>query len=79
MSKPKGIVEINVDWCKGCNVCAAVCPTNVLELDRIKAIMTVKYPEKCIGCKQCELVCPDFCIFVFTPEEFEEITGSKSA
>ncbi|SNR59228.1 4Fe-4S binding protein [Desulfurobacterium atlanticum] len=79
MTKPKGIVEINVEWCKGCNVCASVCPTDVLELDRVRAVMTVKHPEKCIGCNQCEMICPDFCIYVFKPEEFEEITGSKSA
>ncbi len=76
---PKGIVEVNVDWCKGCNICAAVCPTGVLELDRVKAVMQVKNPEKCIGCRQCEMICPDFCIFVFTPEEFEQISGMKSA
>ena len=69
----KGIVVVKEEWCEGCNICAAVCPTQVLKLDKVKAVMTVAHPEKCIGCKQCEMICPDFCIYVFTPEEYEEI------
>ena len=68
---PKGIVEIREDWCKGCNVCAMVCPSGVLELDRFASKMRVKNPEKCIGCGQCEASCPDFCIYVFKPSEIE--------
>jgi 2-oxoglutarate ferredoxin oxidoreductase subunit delta len=53
-----------------------VCPTKVLELDKVKAVMKVVAPEKCVGCKQCEMICPDFCIYVFTPEEYEEIVSA---
>jgi len=72
----KGIVVVKEEWCKGCNICAAVCPTKVLELDKVKAVMKVVAPEKCIGCKQCEMICPDFCIYVFTPEEYQEIASA---
>lgn len=72
----KGIVVVNEKWCKGCNICASVCPAGVLKLDRVKSLMTVAHPEKCIGCKQCEMSCPDFCIYVFTPEEYEEIQSA---
>ena len=33
MSSPKGEVEIIEQYCKGCNICVAFCPTNVLEMD----------------------------------------------
>ena len=51
-------VIINRDWCKGCGICVAFCPKEVLVLDdQDKACWA--YPEKCISCGLCELRCPD--------------------
>ena len=59
--KPKKRVVINRDWCKGCGICVAFCPKEVLALDdQDKANWA--HPEKCINCGLCELLCPDMAI-----------------
>lgn len=64
-------IEINRDFCKGCGICVAFCPKEVLELDdHEKAV--VKRLEKCNACMLCELRCPDIAIEVRS-EEREEV------
>ncbi len=58
--------------CKGCGLCVALCPKNVLALDTLGKVY-VKNPEDCIACGQCELRCPDYAIFV------DKITDEKEA
>ena len=54
-------VKINREWCKGCGICAAFCPKEVLEMDDDgKALWA--HPENCINCGLCELRCPDIAI-----------------
>ncbi len=56
-------IEVNPDWCKGCNVCVAFCPKQVLALDeRGKAY--VANIDACIWCRECELRCPDLAVTV---------------
>jgi NAD-dependent dihydropyrimidine dehydrogenase PreA subunit len=55
-------LEIVDAWCKGCDLCVAFCPKDVLELRRGLAV--VKDLEKCTACNICELMCPDFAIKV---------------
>ena len=54
-------------WCKGCGICAAFCPREVLEIKQEK--VQIKAPEKCIFCAQCELRCPDYAIYLVNVEE----------
>ncbi len=49
-------------YCKGCNICVAFCPKQVLVLKDGKVFP--ERPELCIGCRMCELRCPDFAIEV---------------
>ena len=49
-------------YCKGCNICVAFCPKQVLILKNGKVFP--ERPQLCIGCKACELRCPDFAIEV---------------
>jgi 2-oxoglutarate ferredoxin oxidoreductase subunit delta len=61
--KSKKKLVINRDWCKGCGICVAYCPRNVLALDEDGKV-TAPRLEDCIYCKLCELRCPDFAIEV---------------
>ena len=63
-------VEFYRDWCKGCGICAAFCPTTALALEK-DGLPYLAYPEKCTLCKLCELRCPDFAITVIAEEEGE--------
>lgn len=55
-------LKLEVEWCKGCGICVAFCPKNVLELDHDK--IRVKDMDSCIKCGQCELRCPDYAIYL---------------
>ena len=49
-------------YCKGCEICPKLCPTQVLGMEMFK--VKVLDIDKCIICNACELRCPDFAIFV---------------
>ncbi|WP_028319540.1 4Fe-4S dicluster domain-containing protein [Desulfobulbus elongatus] len=59
---------IRREWCKGCGICVALCPKQVLELDGEDKSVPAR-PEDCICCRMCELRCPDLAITVLTDEE----------
>lgn len=54
-------LEINTKWCKGCGICVAFCPKNVLALNNKVFIAD---DEACIFCGTCERLCPDFAIYI---------------
>jgi len=61
---------INEYLCKGCGICATVCPVKVLAVSRTRVnprglnVAETVNPEKCIGCRLCEITCPDFAIAI---------------
>lgn len=55
-------VYINKSWCKGCEICVAFCPKNVLAMEKGKP--KVINLEACTGCQLCEIYCPDFALKV---------------
>lgn len=67
---------INRDWCKGCGICVALCPKQVLELDRHDKVVAAR-PKDCICCRLCEIRCPDLAIEILleTDEEQEKPHG----
>ena len=70
MAKVKGAVVVNIERCKGCNLCVVACPTNVLDLDKqVNSkgyhFAYMKNGDECIGCANCGCVCPDGCITVY--------------
>ena len=73
--KSRGTVTIDVDHCKGCDLCIPACPPGVLAMSTAVNHMGYRYPELhagCTGCAACLLVCPDFVFEVFrfdTPVE----------
>lgn len=60
--KPAPTILIIDARCKGCDLCVAACPKDVLAMKGGKAI--VVKPDDCNGCMLCELRCPDFAIIV---------------
>jgi len=70
MAKIKGTVVVNVERCKGCELCVVACPTNVLAMTKEVNKKGYHYAymvdeDACIGCASCGLVCPDGCITVY--------------
>ena len=64
-------LKTDVSWCKGCGICVAFCPKQVLEIELGK--IKIARPEDCIRCGQCELRCPDYAIYLEEmPEDHNE-------
>lgn len=62
MPKTEKSLTVDKKWCKGCGICVAFCPKNVLEIKDGK--INIKDLDSCIQCGQCELRCPDFAIYL---------------
>jgi len=65
----KGDVVINIERCKGCEVCLSACPNEVLalssEVNSKGYHYAIKVNAECIGCANCAVVCPDAVITVY--------------
>lgn len=75
----KSEFTLKLDRCKGCGICVAFCPKQVLALDTLGKVYVANH-EKCIACGQCELRCPDYAIFMDKvvakkTQRFDETTG----
>jgi indolepyruvate ferredoxin oxidoreductase beta subunit len=57
------LVRIERSWCKGCDICIAVCPERCLVLDKLD-VAVFAHPERCTGCQLCAWLCPDLAIDV---------------
>lgn len=61
---------VDIELCKGCEVCKANCPTQVIGMEQNVNNKGYHYaymenPEACIGCTNCATVCPDGVITVY--------------
>lgn len=67
--KVKGRVEIEVQRCKGCELCTVECKEQALSLSDTINIKGYRYAvannDLCTGCVNCALVCPDAVITVY--------------
>ncbi len=65
----KGFIEVDEQRCKGCQLCATVCPVQAIgyaDKTNEKGYYFAKMiNDKCIGCASCAEVCPDSVITVF--------------
>ncbi|HPS46527.1 MAG TPA: 4Fe-4S dicluster domain-containing protein [Bacteroidales bacterium] len=70
MAKLKGAIVIDIERCKGCEVCAATCPEKVIAMAKAVNNKGYHYAEPvnsdaCTGCTNCAVVCPDAVITVY--------------
>ncbi|MBE6211204.1 MAG: 4Fe-4S dicluster domain-containing protein [Alistipes sp.] len=75
MAKIKGKIVVDAERCKGCGVCVASCPLDVLALSTFVnskgyPVAEMAKPDACTGCASCGIICPDSCITVYR-QKFE--------
>ncbi len=59
-------LNIDLDRCTSCGICAEVCPGHVLALDKNDTPIE-KYPDDCWYCGCCQADCPVDCIEIIFP------------
>ena len=74
-----GRIIINIERCKGCGLCVAVCPKSGITISK-KSNKSGYFPAEatnsdCTGCAVCAIICPDAAIEVFCESK---VTASKS-
>jgi 2-oxoglutarate ferredoxin oxidoreductase subunit delta len=70
MAKVKGDIVIDIEKCKGCQVCIPACPQDVIAVSKNVNGKGYNYAEPvnddaCTGCANCAVVCPDGVITVY--------------
>ena len=67
--KVKGKIEIDIQKCKGCELCTIVCKEDALHLSKDINNKGYRYlvaiNDDCNGCANCALICPDGVIKVY--------------
>jgi 2-oxoglutarate ferredoxin oxidoreductase subunit delta len=70
MAKIKGAIVVDIEQCKGCEVCTVACPEEVIAMSKEVNHKGYHYayaekPDACTGCVNCAIVCPDGVISVY--------------
>ena len=67
----KGRIVVDVERCKGCELCREACPQDVIDLANqlngqgYRPVILLDPEHDCTGCALCAVVCPDGCITVY--------------
>ena len=67
----QGRIVIDSERCKGCELCASVCPQNVIHISSAfnsKGYQPAELADPlgaCTGCAVCAIICPDIAITVY--------------
>ncbi len=59
--RTRGHIDIDVDQCIKCGICARKCPTNAITVDRDASTWEIQRMQ-CIQCGCCAEVCPKKCL-----------------
>lgn len=69
MAKAIGDIIVDVEKCKGCELCIDACPEETLGLSSKINQKGYRYAitivSNCTGCANCAIICPDACISVY--------------
>ncbi len=70
MAKVRGAIVVDVEHCKGCEICMVTCPDQVIGMatevnGKGYHYAYMENPEQCTGCVNCAIVCPDGVITVY--------------
>jgi 2-oxoglutarate ferredoxin oxidoreductase subunit delta len=79
MAKVKGTIVVDIEKCKGCELCVVACPTKVIRLapdvnGKGYHFAYMELPDECTGCSNCAEVCPDVVIQVYRLKPKKEET-----
>ena len=76
----RGTVVIDVDACKGCELCIDACPPGVLVMTGHDVnARGYRYPllvAGCTACRACSQICPDFVFQVYKFDDPVELPGA---
>ncbi len=83
MARSVGTVVIDVETCKGCELCIPICPPKVLDMSTAVNAIGFRYPllarDGCTGCELCAEICPDYCFEVYRTPSPARATGEEAA
>jgi 2-oxoglutarate ferredoxin oxidoreductase subunit delta len=69
MAKVIGEIIVDIERCKGCEVCVPACPHTVIAMsesvNRKGYRFAISVNDECTGCTNCAIVCPDGAITVY--------------
>jgi 2-oxoglutarate ferredoxin oxidoreductase subunit delta len=70
MAKVRGAIVVDIEKCKGCEVCIPSCLPQVIDMAQEVNHKGYHYaymanPNACTGCTNCAIVCPDGAITVY--------------
>ena len=77
MTKTIDKVKIIRERCKGCGLCPAVCPVNIIKIsDKVNNLgyhpAEITDQHKCISCGRCAIICPDLAARVAKMEKDDQ-------
>lgn len=78
----RGTLVIDVEACKGCDLCIDACPPGVLVMTTHAVnARGYRYPQLrpgCTGCQACSQICPDFVFQVYKYESPIELSSGST-
>ena len=81
MAKLHGHIQINIENCKGCELCVNECPQGSLKMSKNINKKGYHYAvlveDNCTGCTNCALVCPEAIITVFRESKTKKVAPTS--
>jgi len=81
----RGRIEVDGAFCKGCALCAMVCPKDVIVMASERLTPKGYHPAElvdpdgeCTGCAICAVICPDASITVYRYIQAKQTVSAAS-